>query len=92
MIRVHVLALKCKYLGIHVQKKKGINMNWNEELLSPLRPAIDQAFRTILDDSCETFKAEAAQTIKSTLSDLDNTLKGRFVHQVTAVSTTSDLL
>lgn len=62
---------------MHVQKKKGLNINWNEELISPVRPAIDQAFRAILDDSCETFKAEAAQMIKDALSALDKTLKGK---------------
>jgi hypothetical protein len=63
---------------VHVLKKKGINMNWNEDLIASVRPAIDQVFRVILDDSCERFKAEAAQTIKDALGALDNTLKSKY--------------
>ncbi|KAJ4361430.1 hypothetical protein N0V95_001847 [Ascochyta clinopodiicola] len=65
----------CSKKGVHSNKKKGIHMNWNEDLIDPIRPAIDKAFRTILDSSCDTFKAEAAQTLKNALSNLDNTLK-----------------
>lgn len=52
-------------------------MNWNEDLMSPMRSAIDQAFHIVLDNSCETFKAEAAQIVKNALNNLDNTLKSR---------------
>lgn len=45
--------------------------------MSPMRPAIDQIFRTVLDESCEKFQAKAAQTIKNALNDLDNMLKGK---------------
>jgi hypothetical protein len=51
-------------------------MNWNEELMSSVRPIIDQAFRNLLDKSVENFKADAAQTIKEALRDLNHTLKG----------------
>ena len=66
-------------LGIHVQKKKNINLNWNwnEDLLAPMRQHIDLAFRTVLDESYEMFKAQAAQAIKDVLNELDNTLKGQ---------------
>jgi hypothetical protein len=64
-------------LGVYVQKKKNLNLNWNEELLSSMRPVIDQAFRTLLDKSCENFKAEAAQAIKEALRDLNHVLKSK---------------
>lgn len=52
-------------------------MNWNEDLMSPMRSAIDEAFRVILDDSCGDFEAEAVQLIKDTLSDLDRALSSK---------------
>ncbi|KAH3960319.1 hypothetical protein HBH52_237480 [Parastagonospora nodorum] len=61
--------------GVYVQKKKNLFMNWNEELMSSVRPIIDQAFRSLLDKSVENFKAEAAQTIKEALRDLNHVLK-----------------
>ncbi|KAF3034625.1 hypothetical protein E8E12_006678 [Didymella heteroderae] len=65
----------CNKQGTHVLKKRGINLHWNEDLMSPMRPAIDQIFRKILDESCDIFQAKAAQTIKNALNELDNTLK-----------------
>jgi hypothetical protein len=61
-----------------VQKKKNIFMNWNEELMSSVRPVIDHAFRRLLDRSVENLKAEAAQTIKEALRDLDHILRSKF--------------
>lgn len=60
-----------------MQKKKGFNMNWNDELMSPMRPAIDEAFRVVLDHSCERFEAEAVQLIKDTLGSLDKSLSSK---------------
>ncbi|KAF2130344.1 hypothetical protein P153DRAFT_375119 [Dothidotthia symphoricarpi CBS 119687] len=60
---------------IYAQKKKGINMNWNENLMSAVRPTIDVTFRTLIDENCDTFKAEAAQASKDTLRELDHMLK-----------------
>jgi glutathione S-transferase len=54
-------------------------MNWNEELMSSVRPVIDQAFRGLLDKSVEQFKAEAAQAIKEALRDLNHVLKSKFI-------------
>jgi hypothetical protein len=54
-------------------------MDWNEDLLWPIRPYIDVAFRAIIDDSCELFKAEATQDIKDVISALDHKLKSKFV-------------
>lgn len=51
-------------------------MNWNEDLIAPMRSAIDLIFRDLLDDSCDRLGAEAAQIAKDALSGLDNTLKG----------------
>ncbi|KAH7093109.1 hypothetical protein FB567DRAFT_609442 [Paraphoma chrysanthemicola] len=73
-------AIKClekweSLVGVYVQKKKNLFLNWNEELMSSVRPVIDQAFRSLLDRSCETFKAEAAQVIKEALRDLNHILK-----------------
>jgi len=53
-------------------------MNWNEDLLSLVRPIIDAAFRTIIDKSVETFKAELSQASKDVMNDLDDTLKGKY--------------
>ena len=50
-------------------------MNWNESLMSPVSEIIDQAFRTIIDESCDKFKAEAAQVSKEAMRELDHTLK-----------------
>ncbi|KAH7083176.1 hypothetical protein BKA63DRAFT_584450 [Paraphoma chrysanthemicola] len=61
--------------GVYAQKKKNLFLNWNEELMSSVRPVIDQAFRSLLDTSCENFKAEAAQVIKEALRDLNHILK-----------------
>lgn len=52
-------------------------MNWNEDFMSPMRSALDQSFRVILDDACDRFKAEAAQSIKDALNSLDATLKSK---------------
>jgi hypothetical protein len=54
-------------------------MNWNEELMSSVRPVIDQAFRSLLDKSVGHFKAETAQTIKDALRDLNHVLKSKFI-------------
>jgi hypothetical protein len=53
-------------------------MNWDEDLISPVKPAIDTAFRSIIDESCEIFKAEAAQASKEVIHNLDHTLKSMF--------------
>ncbi|KAJ4381797.1 hypothetical protein N0V86_003162 [Didymella sp. IMI 355093] len=66
----------CNKQGTHVLKKRGIDLHWNEELMLPMRSAIDQIFRTIIDESCDMFEAQAAQSIKDALNELDNTLKG----------------
>jgi hypothetical protein len=50
-------------------------MNWNEDLMSFVRPNIDHAFRRLLDTSVEKFMAEAAQTIKEELRDLNYVLR-----------------
>jgi hypothetical protein len=50
-------------------------MNWNQDLMSSVQPTIDNAFRTLLDKSVGNFKAEAAQTIKEALRDLNHVLK-----------------
>jgi hypothetical protein len=56
-------------------------MNWNEELMSSVRPGIDHAFRSLLDKSVDSFKAEAAQAIKEALRDLNHVLKSKsFIH------------
>jgi hypothetical protein len=52
-------------------------MNWNEDLMSSVRPAIDQAFRSLLDTSVENFKANSAQTIKEALRNLNHVLKSK---------------
>lgn len=46
--------------------------------MSSVRPIIDQAFRSLIDKSVENFKAEAAQTIKEALRDLNHILKSKF--------------
>ncbi|KAI8935499.1 hypothetical protein NX059_008069 [Plenodomus lindquistii] len=61
--------------GRYIQKKKGIKLNWDEDLMAPVKGAIDMAFRTIIDDSVETFRADAAQATKEVLRELDETLK-----------------
>jgi hypothetical protein len=50
-------------------------MNCNEDLLAPVRPTIDLALRTIIDEACDTFKAEVAQASKEVIRDLNHTLK-----------------
>lgn len=45
--------------------------------MASLGPVIDQAFRSLLDKSVDTFKAEAAQVIKEALRDLNHVLKSR---------------
>jgi hypothetical protein len=52
-------------------------MNWNEDLLGPVRATIDTAFRTIIDENCEMFMAEAAQAGKEVMDELDRTLKSK---------------
>ncbi|CAO2655631.1 Nn.00g044340.m01.CDS01 [Neocucurbitaria sp. VM-36] len=61
--------------GTYTQKKKSIYTNWNDDLSSPVRPIIDTAFRNIIDQSTNTFKAEAAQISKEVIRELDATLK-----------------
>lgn len=61
--------------GNYIQKKKNIHLNWNEDLLYPVKPAIDTAFRKILDHSCEAFKAQSAQIVTQALRDLDFVLR-----------------
>lgn len=41
--------------------------NWNDELLSPVLNNIERAFRTVLDEACPTFQANAAQSIRRIL-------------------------
>jgi len=60
-----------------VQKKKCIAMDWNEDFMWPVRPYIDVAFRAIIDESCELFKAEATQDIKEIITALDTKLKSK---------------
>ncbi|KAI4618246.1 uncharacterized protein J4E87_007914 [Alternaria ethzedia] len=67
----------CRKKGIYVQKKKCIAMDWNEDFMWPVRPYIDVAFRVIIDDSCELFKAEATQDIKEIITALDTKLKSK---------------
>ncbi|KAL6712302.1 hypothetical protein ACN47E_000179 [Coniothyrium glycines] len=62
--------------GYYTQKKKNIRMNWNEDLLSSIKPIIDAAFQRVIDDSLEKFKAESMQAIKEIIRDLDDILKG----------------
>jgi hypothetical protein len=62
-------------------------MDWNEDLLWPILPYIDVAFRAIIDDSCELFKAEATQDIKDVISALDHKLKSKFVFVYYSTST-----
>jgi hypothetical protein len=50
-------------------------MDWDEDLMEPTRATIDAAFHAIIDGSCETFKAEAAQAGKEVMDELDRTLK-----------------
>jgi hypothetical protein len=45
--------------------------------MSSVRPVIDQAFRRLLDNEVGIFKADAAQTIKEALRDLDHVLKSK---------------
>lgn len=59
-----------------MQKKKNINLDWNESLMSPMRSAIDRVFWEVLDHSCDMFKAQAAQVIKDALNELDSRLRG----------------
>jgi hypothetical protein len=54
-------------------------MHWNEDLLSPVRSSIDIAFRAIIDESCDLFRAEAAQDTKEVIRDLDHKLKSTFI-------------
>lgn len=57
-----------------MQKKKGIKLAWDEDLLAPVRPLIDVPFRKIIDESVETYRAEVAQASREVLNDLDKTL------------------
>jgi hypothetical protein len=43
--------------------------------MSPVLGSVDLAFRTIIDEACELFKAEAAQDTKEVIHELDFTLK-----------------
>ncbi|KAA8623605.1 hypothetical protein PtrSN002B_011147 [Pyrenophora tritici-repentis] len=65
----------CNKKGIYTQKKKHIYLNWDESLFSPVKQTIDQAFRSIVDGSVETFKAEASQASKEVIRKLDHDLK-----------------
>lgn len=58
-----------------MQKKMGINLTWNEDLLAPVRPSIDLAFQAIIDESVKNFDAEAAQASREALRELDEILK-----------------
>ncbi|KAH9864393.1 hypothetical protein J1614_010327 [Plenodomus biglobosus] len=64
-----------KKQGTYNQKKKNIYINLNEDLLSSVRPRIDQSFRVVLDVACPIFRAEAAQVIKKAFIGLSKTLK-----------------
>ncbi|KAF1833697.1 hypothetical protein BDW02DRAFT_598853 [Decorospora gaudefroyi] len=65
----------CNKKGILIQKKKNLQIDWNEDLLSPARAQMDIAFRVIIDEACEIFKAEAAQETKEVIRQLDYELK-----------------
>jgi phosphoribosyl-ATP pyrophosphohydrolase len=43
--------------------------------MSPVLLSIDLAFRTIIDEACELFMAEAAQDTKEVIHELYSTLK-----------------
>ncbi|KAI4944142.1 hypothetical protein J4E91_008997 [Alternaria rosae] len=77
----------CRKKGIYVQKKKCIAMDWNEDFLWPVRPYIDVAFRAIIDDQCELFKAEATQDIKEIIAALDTRLKSTLIASDYSTST-----
>ncbi|KAF2853205.1 hypothetical protein T440DRAFT_390747 [Plenodomus tracheiphilus IPT5] len=76
-VTVKLKALDSKSLvkGTYDNKKKDVHINLNEDLLSYIRPRIDQAFRVVLDTSCSIFKAEAAQAIKNTFVGLSRKLR-----------------
>ena len=60
-------------------------MSWDDDLMSPVKPAIDMAFRSLIEDSCEIFKAEVTQASKEVMQDLDHTLKSKAMTPVTQV-------
>lgn len=62
-------------------------MDWNEDFLWPVRPYIDVAFRAIIDDQCELFKAEATQDVKEIIAALDTRLKSTLIASDYSTST-----
>ncbi|KNG49840.1 gtpase domain-containing protein [Stemphylium lycopersici] len=61
--------------GLYHQKKLGIKHDLNGALLSPAKPAMENAFRTVIDIAPAAFKAQAAQAIKSGFNELNRKLK-----------------
>lgn len=61
-------------------------MDWSEDLMAPFRPAIDAAFRIVIDGVCELFKAEASQAGKEVMDELDRNLKSEFANIGIALS------
>ncbi|KAF5853161.1 hypothetical protein GGP41_001665 [Bipolaris sorokiniana] len=64
-----------KKQGKYCQKKLGINWDLNAALLSSVVSDIDRPFRKVIEDAPSSFKAQAAQTIKTSFRELNRQLK-----------------
>jgi hypothetical protein len=65
---------------MYIQQKRRtkIDVYWNNDILAPVKPSLDRAFRKVLEEACPLFEIETGQIIKKAFGQFDRTLKGTY--------------